>query len=83
MVQVYADKTVTTLGSNAIVASVLPEVLLNMTIDFKMFLIDRSYTLIAFLPAFSTLKGADEDDSESMGRSHHGFCLNRTGVLVM
>lgn len=57
------------LRSNAVVAHPVHVVLLNVTKDFKKVLVDHGYTLGALLPASSTRKHDDEDDSEEQGPS--------------
>lgn len=59
MVQIYTDRTTTTLKSSAFIAILVLAALFNVTKDFKRFLIDHSYTLIPLLSISGTLIDVD------------------------
>ena len=48
--QIYTDKTVTTLKANALVAYPIHIVFANATVKFRRFLIDNGHTIVGFLP---------------------------------
>ena len=50
MLQIYTDKTATTLKSQSLVGYPIHVTFLNVTIQFRRFLIDHGYTLVGFLP---------------------------------
>lgn len=50
LVQIYSDKTATTLKANALIAYPIHAVLLNCSLRHRRYLIDNGYTLVVFLP---------------------------------
>ena len=60
--QVYSDKTATTLKANAMVAYPIHVVFLNCSASFRRFLINREYTLVGFLPVAGETTGIYEND---------------------
>lgn len=64
MIQVYTDKTSTTLKSNAIVRYPVHTELLNVTKEFRRYLIDHGHTLAALLPVSASQKEEDEEEAQ-------------------
>lgn len=62
MLQVYTDKTATSLKANAVVAYPVHVVLLNFTQTFRRFLIDHGHTFVGLLPVCTTTDEQDERD---------------------
>lgn len=60
----YTLMDATTLKSNAVVAFAAHVVILPLTKDFKMFLVDHGYTPVALLSVSSALKDDDKDNSK-------------------
>lgn len=63
LVQLYSDKTATTLKANALVAYPIHAVLLNFSLTHRRFLIDNGYTIVGFLPVGAGGYLDDEKDS--------------------
>lgn len=63
MLQIYTDKTATTLKSQSLVGYPIHVTFLNVSVQLRRFLIDHGYTLVGFLPV--GLQGAHSDRDEN------------------
>ena len=64
MFQLYTDKTATTLKANATVAHPVHVVLLNVTREFRLKLINGGHTLVGLLPVATLENDSEEYDDQ-------------------
>lgn len=74
MLQLYSDKTATTLKASATVAYPVHLVLLNFTAEYRRHLIDHGYTIVGLLPVSAsestedTFKNSTEEENMTEGQ---------------